>query len=39
MQDGHDLWQARKRVELSDVEQIKLSAAQQLATGKERLSE
>ena len=27
MQHSHDLWQARKRVDLSDVEQIKLSAA------------
>ena len=27
MQHNHDLWQARKRVDLSDVEQLKVSAA------------
>jgi len=27
MQHNHDLWQARKRVDLSDVEALKVSAA------------
>lgn len=27
MQHGYDLWQARKRIDLSEVEQLKLSAA------------
>ena len=27
MQHNHDLWQARKRVDLSDVETLKVSAA------------
>lgn len=27
MQHGHDLWRARKRIDLSDVAQLKLNAA------------
>jgi addiction module HigA family antidote len=27
MQHNHDLWQARKRIDLSDVEELKVSAA------------
>jgi addiction module HigA family antidote len=27
MQHNHDLWQARKRVDLSDVEELRISAA------------
>ncbi len=39
MQHGHDLWEARRRVKLSDVEQLKVGAAQQRdAAGRDRES-